>query len=71
MSGDSRDASSSSRRKRTSDGFSKRHIRPAFFFVVRQDTSNIDALSALDLLPLDLNLEPCCEAGSMPELLRS
>ena len=27
-----------------------------------QDTSSIDALSALDLLPLDLNLEQCCEA---------
>ncbi|CAE7863615.1 angel2 [Symbiodinium microadriaticum] len=30
--------------------------------LLEEDTSNIDALSALDLLPLDLNLEPCCEA---------
>ncbi|CAE7588192.1 angel2 [Symbiodinium natans] len=30
--------------------------------LLEEDTSSIDALSPLELLPLDLNLEPCCEA---------
>ena len=36
--------------------------------MLHQDTSSIDALSPLELLPLDLNLEPCCEAISDSDL---